>query len=134
MSNKPMINIDISDMALRIGNPVGMEDGVKQVIIRHCGFELYNTRPYHNYESWSDGYIVIGRKDGKAAPLYELMEAYAKNKRDDHYIVSSEDLDDAVIEFVNKLGTKDRVIKWANASMSKGQNRVMMLRKKFSKS
>jgi hypothetical protein len=25
------------------------------------GFEKFNTRPYHNYETWSNGYRVKGR-------------------------------------------------------------------------
>jgi len=121
MSNKPLQKLDLTDIALRISTPVGMEDGIKQIILRRCGFELHNTRPYHNYETWSDGYVVIGRKDGKADTLDNLIEGY--NTRDNDYIITaSEDLDDAVIDFLSKVeatgfGTGfDRFKKWLENS------------------
>jgi hypothetical protein len=47
------------------------------------GFEFFNTRPYHNYETWSDGYEV-------SSPLYDIK-------------VTAEDLDDALRIFQRKV-------------------------------
>lgn len=121
-------------MALRMATPVGMEDGIKQIIIRHCGFELYNTRPYHNYETWSDGYIVIGHKDGKAMPLDWFLDNYGsliKNRDKNMIVVSKEDLDDAAIKFVKEIGAKEKVLKHLNSILNVGTSRAMNLRKKF---
>jgi hypothetical protein len=49
-------------------------DHVQLAIYKVSGFELFNTRQYHNYETWSDGYII----------------------RDGEVIVTAEDLDDAI--------------------------------------
>lgn len=35
---------------------MGMGDKVRLTFIN--GFELFNTRPYHNYETWSDGWVA----------------------------------------------------------------------------
>lgn len=37
-----------------------MTDGTVMVIEFISGFELFNTRPYHNYETWGQGYRVSG--------------------------------------------------------------------------
>lgn len=108
MSNKPMKSLDRSDLAIRRDTPVGMEDGIKQVIIRQVGFELYNTRPYHNYETWSDGYIVIGRRDGKAMTAEEAAKLLTDRRDRETYAISSrEDLDDACAGFVLERGKSD---------------------------
>jgi hypothetical protein len=93
------------DLDLRLASSVGMEQGIKQVIVRQCGFELYNTRPYHNYETWSDGYLVIGRRDGKAMTKEEasgvLLSSYRNS--DEYLVVSREDMDEAVRAFALAL-------------------------------
>jgi hypothetical protein len=61
-----------------------MDDGVKVTIELFTGFEIFNTRPYHNYETWSDGYRITGRH------------------KDDHSVilrVEREDLDTAARKF-----------------------------------
>ena len=63
------------------------------------GFELFNTRPYHNYENWSSGYEVT-------SPLYPDIRIIA------------EDLDDA-IKLFNKEVEK---IKGKNGDLEKGRN------------
>lgn len=137
MSDKPYDKLDNTDTILRVATPVGMEDGVKQVILRHCGFELYNTRPYHNYETWSDGYIIMGRKDGKSASYDWFIEQYKLpyNERAElFFLVSAEDLDEAAIKFAKIVGDKERINKWMNLLLDKrttGKSRVMALRKKF---
>ena len=108
MPNKWWHQLNGLDVDLRLSSPVGMEQGIKQVIIRQCGFELYNTRPYHNYENWSDGYLIIGRRDKKAMSNEEAAKLVNREilvgLKDDTYIsVSREDLDEAVAEFTKIL-------------------------------
>ena len=78
MPNKPWPKLNPLDQALRRAFPTRMTNGteVNVVIKMQVGFELYNTRPYHNYETWSDGYVV---EDGAG-----------------NYLASREDLDDAI--------------------------------------
>jgi hypothetical protein len=45
---------------IRIASPAGMNDGVHVIIEYFTGFELFNDRPYHNYETWSGGFRVKG--------------------------------------------------------------------------
>ena len=62
-----------------------MDDGVKITVELFTGFEIFNTRPYHNYETWSDGYRITGR--------HKCDHAVALR-------VEREDLDDAVKLFL----------------------------------
>jgi hypothetical protein len=57
-----------------------MMSGTKITIELINGFELFNTRAYHNYETWSDGWKIS----------------------DGNITVKGEDLDDAVNIFVKK--------------------------------
>lgn len=52
-----------------------MEGGELLRIAFIRGFELFNTRPYHNYESWGDGYRVSGR--GVTVEREDLDDAIA---------------------------------------------------------
>lgn len=137
LSDKPYDKLDNTDTILRVATPVGMEDGVKQVILRHCGFEFYNTRPYHNYETWSDGYIIMGRKDGEAASIDWFMEQYKLpfNQRAElFFVVSAEDLDEAAIKFAKVVGDEEKINKHLNVLLDKrtvAPSRVARLRKKF---
>lgn len=84
VSDKPFAQLNRLDQLLRMHFPVGnIEDGVKVTIELIHGFELFNTRPYHNYESWSDGYRI---KDTKTGVQHE-----------------AEDLDDAIRGFISKV-------------------------------
>ena len=80
MSNKAFNKLNPIDRDLRKALPTGMRDGVDLTIEKVCGFELFNTRPYHNYETWSDGWRISGRD----------------------ITVSAEDLDDAVALWIRK--------------------------------
>lgn len=73
------------DRALRRAfGPVGPgNEGKHCVIEMHSGFELFNNRPYHNYETWGTGYH-ISTPDGEVS-------------------VWKEDLDDAIYLFIEKL-------------------------------
>lgn len=81
MTNKGWDKINPLDRDLRKAFGAGMSTGVKVKIEMINGFELFNTRPYHNYETWSDGYeiTVYSTENGKPA-------AWAR----------AEDLDDAI--------------------------------------
>lgn len=77
MSDKPLDRLDQIDRDLRRAvPPCGWHGGIKVqlTIEKVCGFELFNTRRYHNYETWADGWRV---SDGTVT-------------------VEREDLDDAV--------------------------------------
>jgi hypothetical protein len=101
VSDKPFKALNVLDQELRRANGIGMEEGTKLIIKRICGFELFNTRPYHNYESWSDGYNIIGRLDGQAMGREEAARVLFDHvtDRDQYVFVSREDLDDAVHAF-----------------------------------
>jgi len=77
MSDKAWKQLHSLDQKLRETYPRGMRDSIDVVIRKMTGFELFNTRPYHNYETWSDGYEA---SDGE-------------------FYVRAEDLDDCI----NKL-------------------------------
>ena len=86
MSDKPYNQLDPVNRMIQEACPVGMEQGVKLTIEYIVGFELFNTRPYHNFETWSGGYRVT---DGETT-------------------VEREDLDDAIRAFVAKRGPTAR--------------------------
>ena len=74
MTNKPWTEINELDRLIRTTAKCGMDEGTIVTIEFIAGFELFNTRPYHNYETWSQGYRVSGKGQ----------------------MVESEDLDDAL--------------------------------------
>ena len=80
MPNKPTQALNVLDRELRSVAPVAMTQQTETKITIELinGFELFNTRAYHNFETWSDGYRITG---------YGLS-------------VEREDLDDAVRDFV----------------------------------
>lgn len=68
MSNKPAARLWVEERRIRSMVPAGMRGGnstssaaVDVTIELLCGFELFNTRPYHNYEAWSQGWRVRGQ-------------------------------------------------------------------------
>lgn len=84
MSNKDWNKLNELDQIIRRTTNCGMEDGVVMTIEFISGFELFNTRPYHNYESWGQGYRVKGRE----------------------VTVEREDLDDAIKEWARQVQAK----------------------------
>ena len=89
MSDKSLDKLNEVDRWIRRLSPnKGMGNGPQIRITLLRGFELYNTRPYHNYETWSDGYKVEAFGDDG-----EVMDW-----------VDREDLDDALkdMEFLLK--------------------------------
>ena len=86
MSNKEFQKLNPIDKAIRIACPTGMCDKHTELTIEFIqGFELFNTRPYHNYETWSDGYRISGKG----------------------IVIEREDLDDAVAAWIKEKERKD---------------------------
>lgn len=76
MSNKPWNEILEPDRLIRMAKPPGMDDGVHVTIEYFTGFELFNTRPYHNHETFSGGYRVSGL--GVTSEAEDLDDAVRK--------------------------------------------------------
>ena len=73
MSDKPYGKTDPLDQLVRRASRCGMTMGTVMVIEFISGFELFNTRAYHNYETWSQGWRVHGR--GAFAEREDLDDA-----------------------------------------------------------
>ncbi len=90
MPNKPQKHLLEADRLIRKLSPnKGMTNSTnKQIRITLIrGFELFNTRPYHNYETWSDGY--------EAEAFDGVGNVIAQ--------VSAEDLDDVLVKLEIKM-------------------------------
>lgn len=86
MSNRNFNTLNEIDRKLRTHFPVGMDTPEVRVKIELLnGFEIFQTRPYHNLETWSDGYLLTDTETGVK--------------------YSSEDLDDAVDGFIKAVNT-----------------------------
>jgi hypothetical protein len=87
MSDKPFNKLCDVDKRIRMLFPTMMWDNDETIctIEFFGGFEFFNSRPYHNYENWSEGYRI------KA------------DKRFGNIAVTSEDLDDALAKFEAKI-------------------------------
>ena len=85
MPNKDWKKLNSIDRDLRRASPVGMFDGTKVTIELINGFELFNTRPYHNYETWSDGWRITDNKSGlmvQAEDLDNAVKLYLEKKKE----------------------------------------------------
>ena len=58
MSDKPFEKLNPLDQLVQRTARCGMTEGTVMVIEFVSGFEKFNTRPYHNYETWSQGWRV----------------------------------------------------------------------------
>lgn len=87
MTNKQWEKLSKIDQRLRRMFPTRIWANNETIVTVRMfgGFEFFNTRPYHNYESWSSGYEI---KTG---------ERYGNLK------VTAEDLDDAISKMAHKL-------------------------------
>lgn len=86
MSDKPFDRLWEFEQRVRRAIPTGMDDGVMLTIEYVSGFEKFNTRPYHNYETWGQGWRI---SDGTVT-------------------VEREDLDDAWRDYCRKAERTDR--------------------------
>lgn len=93
MSNKPFNQLNELDQKLRKAFPVGMDTPNIRVSIELLnGFELFNTRPYHNYETWSDGYRATDKVSGM--------------------VFEAEDLDDAINGLIKKVNELPKTVSY----------------------
>jgi len=85
MSNKELNQLNILDRKLREYFQPFMNGKTESVVKIELinGFEIFNTRPYHNYETWSNGYRITHEKSGIQ--------------------FEAEDLDDAIYGFIEKM-------------------------------
>ena len=84
MSNKAWDKLNPLDQQIRRALPVGIDDGVHLTIEFFSGFEKFNTRPYHNYDTWSDGYRVSdGKIKVEAEDLDDAIKLYIQKKNED---------------------------------------------------
>ncbi len=84
MSNKAWDKLNPLDQLIQRTARCGMTDGTVMCIEFISGFEKFNTRPYHNYETWGQGYRVTGLG----------------------VQVEREDLDDAILEWSTLVGKR----------------------------
>lgn len=87
MPDKEWNKLWLLDQKLRQWFPTQMWDDNETIvtITMFGGFELFNTRAYHNYENWSSGYrITTGKRYGE-------------------FTVEAEDLDDAIRKLEEKM-------------------------------
>src|SRR5688500_4637115 len=84
MSDKHWNKLNELDQLIQRTLRLGMDDGTFLKIEYIYGFEKFNTRPYHNYETWAGGYRV-------SDTITNIS-------------VEREDLDDAVKAWANKAG------------------------------
>lgn len=87
MSNKSRDLLRETDLEIRRIFPTMMwaNNEVILTIEFYGGFEFFNTRRYHNYETWSEGYRVTA------------------GDRFDNLSATAEDLDDALMLFKKQL-------------------------------
>jgi hypothetical protein len=84
MSNKRFEQLYPTDWIVRVAKPTAMVDGTRLVIEFISGFEKFNTRPYHNYETWGQGWRITD-------PEHDV-------------VVEQEDLDDALKLWRKRIG------------------------------
>lgn len=76
MSNKPHTKINELDTLIRNTLRLGMSSRDTFLKIEFIwGFELFNTRPYHNYETWSGGYRVTDQHHNIKVESEDLDDA-----------------------------------------------------------
>ena len=88
MSNKAWDKINELDKLIRQTLKLGMNDNDTYLRIEYIyGFEKFNTRPYHNYETWSGGYRVTDVHNGirvEEEDLDDALKAWAKQVECEH--------------------------------------------------
>jgi hypothetical protein len=56
VSDKPWDKLSSVEQRVNRVYCASMTDRVQITLERFTGFEIFNTRPYHNYESWAAGW------------------------------------------------------------------------------
>lgn len=101
MPNKEWKKLNPLDQLIQRTLRLGMNDKATYLTVEYIyGFELFNTRPYHNYETWSGGWRIT-------------------DKRND-IKVEREDLDDAVMAWAKQVEAKREATTTKNPSWLDG--------------
>jgi hypothetical protein len=88
MSNKRRQQLLPTDVRVRNLMRVGMFSGTVLTIEFVSGFEMFNTRPYHNYETWAQGWRIT---------------RHPRDEGESVIVVQREDLDDALDELERQI-------------------------------
>ena len=83
MRDKAVEALNPLDRVIRgaVDGPGPTHEGVLLTIELVGGFEMFNTRPYHNYETWSAGYRVKGQGfEAEAEDLDDAVRWWAEAK------------------------------------------------------
>jgi hypothetical protein len=83
MSDKAQESLNPLDRVIRraVDGPGPEHEGVLLTIEFVGGFEKFNTRPYHNYETWGAGYRVKGQGfEAEAEDLDDAVRLWAEAK------------------------------------------------------
>lgn len=86
MSNKRFERLWEIEQIIRKAKPGGMKNGVLLKIEYITGFELFNTRPYHNYETWSQGWRITDPENDirvEKEDLDDAIKAWLREKDHD---------------------------------------------------
>lgn len=75
MSDKPYGQLWEIDQLVRGAKPSAMIDGTRLKIEFVSGFEKFNTRPYHNHESWGQGWRITDPETGVQVEREDLDDA-----------------------------------------------------------
>lgn len=76
MSNKTYTKINPLDTLIRQTLNLGMSDSNTYLQIEYLwGFELFNTRAYHNYETFSGGYRITDKHNDIRVQAEDLDDA-----------------------------------------------------------
>ena len=115
MSDKGFSQLNEIDQRLRrlMGSPGPNNEGTQLVIEKICGFEYFNTRAYHNYETWGDGYRI-------SIPSIVLQYGSEERRFELPLSVEAEDLDDAVAKLEKAYSTWKEHPDWSGYDIMKG--------------
>jgi hypothetical protein len=84
MSDKPRDRLNELDLLIRDTIRPGMAEGTLLIISFVSGFERFNTRPYHNYETWGQGYVVQeGSIRAEREDLDDALKTWASRRNAD---------------------------------------------------
>lgn len=76
MPNKEWKKLNPLDQLIQRTLRLGMNVKATYLTIEYIyGFELFNTRPYHNYETWSGGYRVTDTRNDVKVEREDLDDA-----------------------------------------------------------
>lgn len=106
MPNKDWDEINPLDRLIRRTLKLGMDSGAFLKIEYVYGFEKFNTRPYHNYETWAGGYRITDERNDislEREDLDDALQAWATQVECKH------DFQEGKVFCLNKCGKVNKV-------------------------